>query len=253
MDVLRADYEAAREQAMALLQLGRLEGLQGRADRAVAYLARADALVPGHPAIASARGAALARVWRWPAAADALSAAAAAAPANTAGWSEAAVALGSAGRDREALEAARRGLALSPRDADLLRVQALSLRALGAEAPEVDAALDAYERHRAPDRAGELRIACAARDAMCALEREPVHVHELVAPPPRTDRHGVAGARPTAPPRRRGVAGAPGPTASGPPAPGPPAPGPPAPGPTAPGPTAPGPTASGPPAPGEAT
>ena len=42
-----------RERAMVLIQLGRLEGLQGRTAEAMAWLDKAQALVPDAPAIAS--------------------------------------------------------------------------------------------------------------------------------------------------------------------------------------------------------
>jgi len=174
-----------RERAMVLIQLGRLEGLQGRTAEAVAWLDKAQALVPDAPAIAYARGTAYARVWRWREAADALGFAAPHAPDNPSGWSELAMALGSLGLEKGALEAAQNGLRLSPRDSDCLRVQALALRSLGAEGPDSDAALDAYDRFRPPDRATDLRIACTAKDPLCARERDPIHVHDLVAPPPR--------------------------------------------------------------------
>jgi len=174
-----------RERAMVLLQLGRLEGLQGRADEAAAWLDRAKALVPDAPAIAYARGTAYARVWRWREAADALGFAAPKAPDNPGGWAELAIALGSLGLEEGALEAAQHGLTLSPRDADCLRVQALALRSLGAHGPDADAALDAYDRFRPPDRATDLRIACTAKDPLCARERDPIHIHDLLAPPAR--------------------------------------------------------------------
>jgi hypothetical protein len=91
------------------------------------------------------------------------------------------------GDHARALDAARRGLALSPRHEDLLRVQALALAAL--DAPDAAAAMDAYERYRAPDPALAVRFACTARDPLCAREREPVHEHLLEpvgGPVPRT-------------------------------------------------------------------
>ena len=171
-----------RERAMVLLQLGRLEGLQGRTAEAVAWLDRAEALLPDAAAIPFARGTAFARVWRWREAAEALAIAAPKAPDNPAGWTELAMALGSLGREKEALEAAHHGLAISPRDADCLRVQALALRSLGAADPDASTALDAYDRFRPPDRATDLRIACTAKDPLCARERDPIHVHDLLAP-----------------------------------------------------------------------
>ncbi|HEU5056089.1 MAG TPA: multiheme c-type cytochrome [Kofleriaceae bacterium] len=172
-----------RERAMVLIQLGRLEGLQGRTAEAVEWLDRAQALLPDAPAIAFARGTAFARVWRWREAADALQLAAPSAPDNPTGWAELAMALGSLGLEKDALAAAQHGLALSPRDADCLRVQALAVRALGASDPDAASALDAYDRFRPPDRATDLRIACTAKDPLCARERDPIHVHDLLAPP----------------------------------------------------------------------
>ena len=184
LDQVEKDPAAGpRERAMVLIQLGRLEGLQGRTAEAVAWLDRAQALLPDAPAIDFARGTAFARVWRWREAADALRRAAPKAPDNPAGWTELAMALGSLGLEKEALEAAQHGLALSPRDADCLRVQALAVRALGAEGADAASALDAYDRFRPPDRQTDLRIACTAKDPLCARERDPIHAHDLVAPP----------------------------------------------------------------------
>ena len=173
----------ARERAMVLLQLGRLEGLQGRTEEAVAWLDRAQAVLPDAPAIPFARGTAFARVWRWREAADALQLAAPKAPDNPAGWTELAMALGSLGLEEGALEAAQHALAISPRDPDCLRVQALALRALGASDADAATALDAYDRFRPPDRGTDLRIACTAKDPLCARERDPIHPHDLLAPP----------------------------------------------------------------------
>ena len=75
---------------------------------------------------------------------------------NADGWRAYAVALGSISRDADALVAAQAGLALAPRQPDLLRVQALALRALGSA--EAEAALDSHDRHRDPDIANELRF-----------------------------------------------------------------------------------------------
>jgi Flp pilus assembly protein TadD len=119
----------------------------------------------------------LTRVWRWSEAVAPLQAAAERAPRNRLAHAALAMALGSLGKDREALAAAQRGLAITPRDEALLRVQALSLAALGAS--DAAAALDAFDRFRAPDTATDLRFACAARDPACAREQVPVHEHSL--------------------------------------------------------------------------
>ena len=174
-----------RHRAAVLHALGRLAGIEGRADDAGRLFDRADALAPGHPAIAYARGEALARVWRWKEASTAFAAASAKAGDNATGWAKLAMALGSQGREREALDAAQLGLALAPRHADLLRVQALALASLGVPDNDAALALEAYDRHRSPDRGAQLRFVCANRDRMCELERDPVHAHDLVPVRPR--------------------------------------------------------------------
>ena len=102
-----------------------------------------------------------------------------ASPLDDTVWSHLAIAYGSADEPALALDAARRGLALSPRDADMLRVQALALERLGAPADEVAQARDAFARWRSPDDAPAIKSACARRDPACALERLPVHVHAM--------------------------------------------------------------------------
>jgi hypothetical protein len=86
-------------------------------------------------------------------------------------------ALGSTGDNAGALAAAATGLELVPRDADLLRSQAVALAGLGRS--EAGAALAAYDRFRSPDSAAELRIRCAAASPRCAREREQGHTHAL--------------------------------------------------------------------------
>lgn len=167
-----------RDRAAVVHALGRLASLEGRANDALALFDQAEKLVGHHPAIDYGRGQATARVWRWAEAAEAFQRASEGAPENVDGWVQLAMALGSLDRETEALAAAQRGLALFPRQADLLRVQALALKSLGAD--DSDPALVAYDDHRPPDYAYQLRITCAANDEMCELERDPVHVHDLV-------------------------------------------------------------------------
>ena len=180
LELAGATPDGRRQKAMILSALGALAGRQGRTAEALQWLDRAAALAPGHPAIDALRGAALARVWRWEEAEAPLRSAARAAPSNRQAWIDLAIALGSLGKHDAALDAAHRGLAQWPRTGALLRVQALALRALGGVGAA--AALDAYDRFRKPDRATDIRFACAARDPVCARERQPVHVHILRAP-----------------------------------------------------------------------
>lgn len=173
----RNDQATARDSAMVMTALGLLAGRQGRTDEALSWLDRAQESLPEHAAIASIRGAALTRVWRWRDAEQPLMRAAERAPGNANAWADLAIALGSQGKPTRALEAAITGLAIAPRHGALLRVQALSLRAL--DAPLAASALDAYDVFRKPDRIADIRFRCASRSDMCARERQPVHVHEL--------------------------------------------------------------------------
>jgi hypothetical protein len=168
-----------RPHAMILVQLAVVASRQGRADDAVALLAGARVLLPppGPAALDEIAADAFARVWRWNDALAPAEAAAAKAPANTGAWILLARVRGSLGDDASALIAATTGLALTPRDPDLLRTQATALAGLAR--PEATAALAAYERFRAPDDAGALRIRCAASSPQCAREREQGHTHEL--------------------------------------------------------------------------
>jgi hypothetical protein len=167
-----------RGHAMVMTALGTLAGRPGRTSEAMEWLDRAERLVPGHAAISASRGSALSRVWRWREAVAPLAAAVAKAKTNRQAHAALAMALGSVGSHREALAAAHTGLALTPRDEALLRVQALSLAALGAA--DAASALDAYDGFRTPDVISDLRFACAARDPMCAREQPAVHEHLLL-------------------------------------------------------------------------
>lgn len=166
-------------QVAVMAALGQLAGHQGRTDEALAWLDRADALRPEDPALAHARGAALAYVWRWSLAAPPLEAAARTAPRDDRSWAHAAIAFGAAGDHEAALRVTHVGLASQPRDADLLRIQALALETLGADPALVERAREAWLAFRAPDRAPAVRGACSARVPGCALERVPVHVHVM--------------------------------------------------------------------------
>ncbi|MBK8260762.1 MAG: hypothetical protein IPK80_05420 [Nannocystis sp.] len=169
------------DEALVLAALAEVAAAQGRVDEALQLADRVAALLPDHPAAASLRGLALAAVWRWERAAPHLARGAAQSPLDPRAWSTAAVAWGSAGATPElcarALQAAQAGLRLSPRDPDLLRVQALALRDL--HASDAEAAFAAYLDHRPADGAPGLRARCSAEAPDCARERLPVHEHPL--------------------------------------------------------------------------
>ncbi len=168
-----------RPRAMVLVQLAQVASKQGRADDALALVAKARALLPppGPPVLEAIESDALMRVWRFAEAVAPAAAAATKAPANSYAWMMAARCYGSVNDNAGALEAATKGLELAPRDPDLLRSQATALAAL--QRPEADAALAAYDRFRSPDNSAELRISCAADSPRCAREREQGHTHVL--------------------------------------------------------------------------
>ncbi len=168
-----------RERAMVLSALGMLAAREGRAEEAMAWSGRAEQFLPNHPAIAYLRGLAHAEVWRWPAAAQWYDEALPAAGYDDRFFLDLALARGSAGDDKGALEAAWMGLSVQPRDADLLRIQALSLGALGAPVAEIARAEDAYARVFPADMIPRVRAKCSATVPGCANERVPVHVHGM--------------------------------------------------------------------------
>ncbi|MBK9261962.1 MAG: hypothetical protein IPM54_19425 [Polyangiaceae bacterium] len=90
-----------------------------------------------------------------------------------------ATARASAGDPRGALEAVRRGLVMQPRDHDLLRIQALSLGALGAAEKEVSVAWEEWQKVRPADVIPSIKAKCSKNVPGCALERSPVHVHAM--------------------------------------------------------------------------
>jgi predicted Zn-dependent protease len=181
LTVTPAGPDGDRPRAMILVQLASVAGKQGRADDALALIARARALLPapGPAALDAYAAEALARVWRWAEAEPFARAWTDKAPANVFGWIMLARVRGSLADDHGALAAAKRGLALSPRDPDLLRSQATALAKLMPGSDLAAQALTAYDRFRAPDAAAQLRMACAAADPVCAREREFGHTHAL--------------------------------------------------------------------------
>ena len=180
---LRRALRAAADptsRAMVFAQRARLEGRQGRLAEALADVGRAERILGDHPALDRVRGDAYAQVWRWSEAAEAYGDAARGAPLDDSGWADLARALGSAGRDGEALRAASRGLALSPRHPGLLRTRFLSLES--SSDPGAAAARANFLAHRVPDEAFNLTLRCAERSETCARERLPVHSHPLRTP-----------------------------------------------------------------------
>ncbi len=165
----------ARARAMVHVQLGWVAAKQGRVDDAVAHVATARALLPASPAPAvfdAILADAYVRQNRWTDAVAPSKACTERAPQNASAWALYARVLVAVGDHKAALDAAAAGLAIAPRDPDLLRSQATSLAAL--KDPQARAAQDAYSRFRAPDEAAVLRIRCAKANARCWRDRNPV-------------------------------------------------------------------------------
>jgi hypothetical protein len=168
-----------RPKAVVMGALAMLAGRQGRVDEAVRWVDGLSKLVPDHPAIPYLRGEALSQVWRFEQSASPLGGAAERAPSDDAAWVMLATARASAGDPRGALEAVHRGLAVQPRDHDLLRIQALSLGALGASEKETAAAWAEWQKVRPADVIPSVKAKCSKLVPGCALERAPVHVHTM--------------------------------------------------------------------------
>ncbi len=178
LDRALAGAETGRDRAIVMVALGRLAARTGRTSEAISWADRAGSLVPGHPALDRLRGDAYAAVWRWREAVPPLRAAARTAPRDDSVWAALAIALGSASDFPGSLQAALSGLRRAPRDPDLLRAQALALREQG-RAAVARTAWDASLRYRTADDAHDLAARCADEVPGCALERQPVHVHEM--------------------------------------------------------------------------
>jgi len=168
-----------RPKAVVMGALAMLAGRQGRVDEALKWVDGLSKLVPNHPALAYLRGEALSQVWRFEQSSIPLGEAVEKTPGDDALWVMLATARASAGDPRGALDAVQKGLVLQPRDHDLLRIQALSLGALGAAEKETSAAWDEWQRVRPADIIPSIKAKCSKNVPGCALERAPVHVHAL--------------------------------------------------------------------------
>ena len=179
-----------RQRAIALGAVAMIAAKQGRTEETFALAARADAAareagMPPPPAMQRARAEVLSATWRLAEAAPLFLDVASRSPRDDTAWAAAAVAFGGAGKPHDALEATRRGLAVQPRDGDMLRVQSLSLAALHADPSSLDGSEAAFLERRTPDAAPGARGQCSSRVPGCANERVPVHVHAMVGSPRR--------------------------------------------------------------------
>ena len=168
-----------RARAKVHLALGRVQGRLGRIRQAAEQFDRAEKLVGKRPAIERARGISLSAVWRFSAAARALSGVDA---RDLVGIRERAIVLGSMNQQRRALSVARQGLVHYPRDAALMRVQALALVALNPGSHQAKLSMEAYLRYRKHDRSMSERKLAADRSATILNAQQPIPEYELMLP-----------------------------------------------------------------------
>jgi len=176
--------QTPRERAMVLGAVAMVASKQGRTDETFLVAASADSAaheagMAPPVAMQRVRGEVLAATWRLTEAAPLFFGAASRSPRDDVAWATAAVTFGGAGDAYGALEAAARGLAVQPRDGDLLRVQSLALVSLRAQPRVLEATEAAFLERRAPDAAPAIRGKCSAKVPGCANERVPVHVHGM--------------------------------------------------------------------------
>lgn len=155
-----------------LFGLAQMHAVQEDYGKAIAVALEAERLSPHHPALERLRGDASASTFRLEAAERAYSKMSETAPLDVTAWAKLAVSRSALGEDKAALVATHRGLLLSPRDSDLLRVQSLSR-------PDDVSARDAFLEFRTPDEAPKLRALCNKNVPGCARERVLVHTHPM--------------------------------------------------------------------------
>ncbi|CAN5836215.1 hypothetical protein BH11MYX2_BH11MYX2_15250 [soil metagenome] len=175
-----ADAPDERSRAMIETQLAWVDAKQGRLAVARERVARIETTLGARPAVLDAilaEGAI--RLTDWKAAVVPAEACTKSAPKNLAAWAVYARVLYSNGRFDDALVAAVSGLALSPRDPDLLRTQAATLGAL--QDPGARAAQDAFDRYKAIDEAAGLRVRCARGSEHCWRDRNQIATIDLTA------------------------------------------------------------------------
>ncbi len=176
--------QTPRQRAMALGAIAAIASKQGRTEETFALAQRADAAaaeagMAPPVAMQRARGEVLAATWKLAEASPLFLDVASRSPRDDTAWATAAMTFGGAGDSFAALDASRRGLMVQPRDGDMLRVQALALVGLRADARTLEATEAAFLERRTPDAAPSIRGKCSAKVPGCANERVPVHVHGM--------------------------------------------------------------------------
>lgn len=165
--------------AMARVGEAQVMARQRRHREAIEAFDEAESLIGSHPSISMGRGRAYGNVWKFDEAVEEYERASRANPGDERVWRRLAIGRGSLGQYREALMASQKGLAIEPRDADLLRSQMIALRHLDVPESWIERASRAFERYKPDTEAPHLQAECADRSEVCERERLPVHTHEL--------------------------------------------------------------------------
>lgn len=177
LEILGKDGDA-KSRAKTHFELGRVYGRQGRVKDAMDQYALAEAIVGPHPAIHFARGDAHHRMFHFRDAAKWYQEAAKLADDDRI-WRELAVSSGSFGDAAATYEAARKGLAIEPRDPHLLRNQMLALNRLTDNDTWKADAKQAFSDFKRDEQAPNIQDECAAKNEECRKGRIPVPVIEL--------------------------------------------------------------------------
>jgi len=175
----------ARSKAMVETQLGWIAAKQGRKDDVAGHIARVRELLAlpagkAGPAVLDAIAAEVnIKLTKYDDAVAPAEACTKAVPQNVAAWQVYARVLVAVGRFEDALAAAVTGLALNPRDPNLLMSQATALAAL--KDPKAPAAQDAFTRFKFHDEAAGLRIRCIKGSDRCRRDRNQVQTIVLAS------------------------------------------------------------------------
>jgi tetratricopeptide (TPR) repeat protein len=173
----------ARSKAMVETQLGWVAAKQGRADDVRGHIARVRELLelpagkPGPAVLDAIAAEAHIKLAKYEDAVAPAEACTKSVPQNVGAWQVYARVLVGVGRFEDALAAAVKGLALNPRDPNLLASQAVALA--GLKDPKAAAAQDAFTRFKFHDEAAGLRIRCIKGSDRCRRDRNQVQTIAL--------------------------------------------------------------------------
>lgn len=165
------------ERADAMQSLAKLAAIEGRIESTERWVALARREVGEHPALSATLGHAYASRWQNDRGARELAMALERTPLDDRLFVALSSALSSTGDFDKARNVASRGLLLSPRDPDLLRLQWQGLASRPGR--DVRASSSSFVAFRSPDDANDLRSLCSEHEAGCAGERLDVHKHPV--------------------------------------------------------------------------